>query len=145
MSTLEERKRELAEEFSQFRDGFDRYSYLVELAGLLPPYPDHLRTEDRLVRGCQSHVWLDIRPGGGLFQFAGDSDTLILKGVLLLLQDLFNGLPVEEVAGGQVDFTALTGLENGLPIDRQKGVGYILRSLRQAAERASQKTGAGAL
>ena len=136
MSTLEERKRELAEEFAQFQDGFDRYSYLVELAGLLPPYPEDRRTEDRLVRGCQSHVWLDIRPQDGLFQFSGDSDTLILKGILLLLEDLFNGLPLGEAAGGQVDFTALTGLESSLPSDRQKGVGYILRSLQRAAEAA---------
>ncbi len=136
MNTLETRKRELAEEFSQFQDGFDRYSYLVELAGLLPPYPEELRTEDRLVRGCQSHVWLDIQPHDGLFQFAGDSDTLILKGVLLLLQDLLNGLPLEEAAEGQIHFTALTGLENGLSSDRQKGIGYILRSLQQAAKTA---------
>lgn len=133
MSMIEKRIRELEEEFAKFEDGFSRYSYLVELAALLPPYPEEKRTEDRLVRGCQSHVWLAPFEADEKFFFAGDSDTLIIKGILLLLQDLLNGLPLVEVAAVEFDALSAAGLQSEFSDQRQKGIGEVVRTLRTAA------------
>ncbi len=135
MNTILERLNGLREEVSELEDSFDRYSYLVELSALLPPYPEDKRTEDRLVRGCQSHVWLDIRSEGGLFWFDADSDTLIIRGVLVLLQDLLNEAPPGEVAALDLDLLSAIGLSESFSGDRQKGVGYIVKMLRTQAER----------
>ena len=103
MGSVRQRLEGLNAEFAELTDSFDRYSYLVELAALLPAYPDELRDEAHLVRGCQSHVWLSTYERDGLFYFDGDSDTLILKGILLLFQDLLCGLPAEQAAGADLD------------------------------------------
>lgn len=121
---------ELKAEFSEFEDGFERYSYLVELAALLPPYPEEKRTEDRLVRGCQSRVWLELTPRDGRFYFEADSDTLIIKGVLALLRDLLWGQPVEAVAAVKLNLLPAIGLTESFSSERQKGIGYIINRLQ---------------
>lgn len=133
MSTLEERVRALAQELAEFDDGFERYSYLVELAALLPPYPEKKRTEERLVKGCQSRVWLAPFEENGLFFFDADSDTLIIRGVLLLLQDLLNGLPLAEAANIPQDMLSAVGLQNELSDQRRRGIRETLRALQTAA------------
>ena len=132
MESAAQRLEGLKAEFAEFTDSFDRYSYLVELAGLLPLYPDERRNEAHLVKGCQSHVWLSAYERDGLF---GDSDTLILKGLLLLLQDLFCGLPLRQASDLNLDLLSDLGLNESFPDQRQKGIGYIFQRLRGEAER----------
>lgn len=133
MSYIEERRAGLREEFAEFVDGFERYAYLVEIAGLLPPYPAEKHTDEYLVRGCQSHVWLNIYQQDGKFAFDADSDTLIIKGVLLLLQDILSGAPIEEVAEFQMDILDEAGLKGEFSDTRQKGIGSAMEMLRNAA------------
>lgn len=133
MKTVDEVQRELADEFQAMGDGFDQYSYLVELSAGLPPLAEEKKTQERAVKGCQSQVWLDVRLENGLFFFAGDSDTLILRGILSLLQTLFNGRPAEEVAGAQVWFFGETEIMATFSADRQKGVGSIIQALQKQA------------
>lgn len=83
MAELEQRLNSLKEEFSELEDGFERYSYLMELGSYLPPYPEEKRTPEHLVRGCQSQVWIHCYTKDGHFFFDADSDTFIIKGVLL--------------------------------------------------------------
>lgn len=135
MNLIEERILSLKNEFAEFEEGFGRYSYLVELAALLPPYPEEKRTAERLVKGCQSHVWLAPFEMGGKFFFDGDSDTLIIKGILFLLQDLLNGLPLAEAAAVELDVLSAAGLHDAFSSQRQKGVGEVICTLRTAAER----------
>ena len=141
MSYIEERRAGLREEFSEFEDGFERYAYLIELAGLLPPYPQEKRTEDHLVRGCQSHVWLNIYAKDGKFFFDADSDTLIIKGVLLLLQDVLCGAPLSEAAAFQMDILGEAGLTGAFSDTRQKGIGAAMEMLRNGAKELLQSTG----
>ncbi len=134
MAVLQARLRQLQEEFSEFEDGFERYAYLVELAALLPPYPEQYRTAEHLVRGCQSQVWLHAYTEDGMFFFHGDSDTLIIKGVLLILRDLLCGVPLDEVSGVRLDVLAELGLADSFSDTRQKGIGAALAALRAAAQ-----------
>jgi cysteine desulfuration protein SufE len=136
MSTIPELQEELIAEFNELGDGFEQYSYLIELSACLPPFPTDKRTEDRLVRGCQSHVWLDARVcSDGTFTFDADSDTLIIKGVLAVLHELFAEQPAAEVAASELTLFARTQLMETFSDDRQKGIGYIVQRLQSLAER----------
>lgn len=133
MNEIERIQKELTEEIVSLGDGFEQYAYLIELAALLPPFPAEKKTEDRVVKGCQSHVWLDMRDEDGLFYAEADSDTFIIKGILYLLQRMFNGQPCAEVAAAEITLFAKTELMVTFEADRQKGIGFIIKTIQQFA------------
>jgi cysteine desulfuration protein SufE len=134
MSEIDRIQNEIVQDFREMGDGFEQYAYLIELSVTLPPLPAEKKTEDRVVKGCQSHVWLDTWiDENGRFYFAGDSDTLILKGVLVLLRRVFCGQPAQEVAGAQLWFFGQTEIMATFDADRQKGIGFIIQSLQRLA------------
>lgn len=130
MNAVEQALDDLKAEFEEFEDGFERYSYLIELASLLPPYPDGKRTKERLIQGCQSNVWLDITPRNGRFYFEADSDTLIIKGVLAILRELLWGQPIEDAVSAKLDLFSALGLTESFSSVRQKGIGYVIGMLQ---------------
>lgn len=137
--TIPEACAALAAEFQELPELFDRYAYLVALAPLLEPYPPEKETDDRLVAGCQSRVWLDCTAEDGLFRFAARSDTLILNGVLYLLQQLLCGRPCAEVAawdGGAL--LASLGLAGAFSDERQRGIAAAIALLRSKASALAQ-------
>ena len=138
MNYIDTLQEQIVRDFQEMGDGFEQYAYLIELSVNLPALPEEKKTEDRLVKGCQSHVWLDMRAEDGIFSFDADSDTLILKGVLYLLRDIFNGQPLSEVAGTRVWFFEQTEIMATFDADRQKGIGYIIRELQHFAEEQSR-------
>ena len=75
--TLEEKKQEVIEEFSMYDEWLDRYEYLIELGKALEPYPEEEKTEEKLIKGCQSRVWLDYALEDGKLYFRADSDAII--------------------------------------------------------------------
>ena len=133
MNRIDEVQEQIVRDFQEMGDGFEQYAYLIELSVRLPPLAEELKTEERLVRGCQSHVWLDMRAEDGLFSFDGDSDTLILKGVLSLLRDIFCGRTLEEAANAKIWFFDQTEIMATFDSDRQKGIGYIISELQRFA------------
>lgn len=135
MTQLEENRQKLRDEFAEFEDGFERYAYLVEISGLLPPMPHAYHTEENLVRGCQSQVWIHTYSKDGCFFFDADSDTLIIRGVLLLLQDLVCGISLEEAAALDLDVLGDAGLTGEFSDTRQKGIGAAVEKLRASAVR----------
>ena len=85
MKSLKEVQDDVIEEFSMYDDWLDKYEYLIELGNGLEPFPDELKTDDRLIKGCQSRVWLDASVEGGRLFFKADSDAVITKGIISLL------------------------------------------------------------
>ena len=140
MAELEQRLNSLKEEFSELEDGFERYSYLMELGSYLPPYPKEKRTPEHLVRGCQSQVWIHCYTKDGHFFFDADSDTFIIKGVLLLLQDLLSDLPVQEAASANLELLQELGLQNEFSDTRQKGLRAAFAMLTDAAKAACKSS-----
>lgn len=134
MNILEERLYELKKEFSELEDDFERYAYLVELAAFLPPYPEERRTKDRLIQGCQSQVWVDVETTDGRFHFTADSDTLIIKGALAVLDILLNDAPVTEVANMELNLLAFIGMQDSFSAQRQKGIHQVVHMLKQFAQ-----------
>jgi cysteine desulfuration protein SufE len=137
MSEIDVAQEALIREFQELGDGFEQYAYLIELAVLLPAMAEEEKTEERLVKGCQSHVWLALRSENGRFFVDADSDTFIVKGVLYLLKKLFDGQPLAEVAAAKVRFLEETEITATFGPDRQKGLGYVIAAMQRfAAEQA---------
>ena len=83
--TLKEIQQEIVEEFSMYDEWLDKYAYLIDLGNNLETFPEELKTEDRLIKGCQSRVWLDATLQDGKLVFRADSDAVITKGIISLL------------------------------------------------------------
>ncbi len=133
MKNILEKQDAIIADFDMMGDDFGKYAYLVELSGQLPGMNEERKTDANLVKGCQSHVWLDSWVEDGQFYFCADSDTLIIKGILFLLQDVLCGQPVKDVAEAQLDFLQKTNIMVTFNADRQRGIGYVIRAIQEKA------------
>ena len=135
MDELAREQEEILREFRELEDDFTRYSYLLGLSALLPPYPEEARKDAYLVEGCQSSVWLESRAEEGRFRFRADSDTYIIKGLLYLLMNVLDGVPLSAAAEGRLYFWRDPMLLGSFDEHRKKGIGLVAGKLqRQAAE-----------
>ena len=132
----------ILEEFRQFGDPFSCYSYLLALAALLPPFPKERKIRENLVEGCQSSVWIDAwKEEGSVFRFAADSDTFVIRGLLYLLTNLLDGRSLEAVSETELSFWKDPLLTGSFDDRRQKGIGYVARTLRKRAAELMRETG----
>ena len=134
MSTLEEAKAAVVEEFSMFGEWLDKYEYLIELGKNLTDFPESSRTEDKLIKGCQSRVWLDWKKEDGKLFFTADSDARITKGIISLLISVYSGRSAEEIAGDDFGFIEEIGLKENLSPTRANGLVSMIATIRSAAE-----------
>lgn len=132
--TIDERAREVVEEFSFFDDWTDRYAHLIEQARALPPLDDRYRTDEHRVRGCQSQVWLHAAPEeDGRVHFEADSDALITKGLIALLVRVLGGQPAAEVARADLAFLDEIGLKEHLSPNRANGLAAMVARMKAEA------------
>ena len=131
--TLEEKKQQIVEDFSQFDEWLDKYEYLIELGKNLEPFPDDKKTEDRLIKGCQSRVWLDCEKRDGRLWFTADSDAIITKGIISLLIDVYSGCTPEEIAGDDFAFLEEIGLRENLSPTRANGLVSMIETIKKNA------------
>ena len=96
MKTLEEAKQAVIDDFSMYDEWLDKYEYLIELGKNLEEYPEESKTEDKLIKGCQSRVWLDSKVEDGKIWFKADSDAIITKGIISLLISVYSGRETAE-------------------------------------------------
>ena len=97
MKTLKEAENAIVEEFSMYEEWLDKYEYLIELGKSLTDYPESEKTEDNLIKGCQSRVWLDYKIEDGKVFLNADSDAIITKGIISLLVGLYSGRTPQEI------------------------------------------------
>lgn len=122
---------ELKEEFASLPDSFSRYTYLIELARLLPPVDETLRQEPYLYRGCQSQVWLRVRVQDEQFYLDADSDTLLIRGVLALFREVLDGQPVAAVAQANFDLLNDLGIREHFSAVRTGNIAGMLPELQR--------------
>ncbi len=140
--TLEEAKEEVVEEFSMYDEWLDKYEYIIDLGKQLPQYPPEAKTDDRLIKGCQSRVWLDWKLEDGRLWFAADSDALITKGIISLLVRVYSGRTPAEIAGDDFGFIGKIGLKDNLSPTRANGLASMIATIKAvAAENASVTSG----
>ncbi|MCK0166520.1 SufE family protein [Jannaschia sp. S6380] len=134
----QERFEELVETFEFLDDWEDRYRHVIEMGKAFPALDEALKVPATKVDGCASQVWLHPRIEGGLFDFAGESDAMIVRGLIAVLHDLYAGLPVAEVprvdAGAEL---GRLGLDEHLSSQRSNGLRAMVKRIQQVAARAA--------
>ena len=132
--TLKEAQEEIVEDFSMYEEWLDKYEYLIELGKGLSSYPEEKKTDDRLIKGCQSRVWLDWSVDDGKLFFSADSDAIITKGIISLLIGVYSGRTPEEIAADDFSFLNRIGLKENLSPTRANGLVSMIQTIRRAAE-----------
>lgn len=126
---LEMRLKEIREEFEQFEDSFSQYAFLVELSAYVPHDQPDLTTDAHLYKGCQSQVWLAMSSENGIFQMKATSDTLILRGLLYVMMELYNGCTLAEIAEHPIDLLSACGIEGHFTSERTIGIRGITEKI----------------
>lgn len=123
----------IIEEFSAFDDWMDKYSLLIDLGNELPPFPEEERTEKNLIDGCQSKVWFTAKMQDGKVVFEGDSDAILVKGIVaLLIRCLSNHTP-QEILNTDLYFIERINLREHLSPTRNNGLLAMLKQMRNYA------------
>ena len=134
MKSLQEVQAEVIEEFSMYDEWLDKYEYLIDLGRRLEAFPEELKTEDRLIKGCQSRVWLDTVVDGDRLFFRADSDAIITKGIISLLIGVYSGRTAREIAEDDFSFVDSLGLRENLSPTRANGLASMIETLRRTAQ-----------
>lgn len=123
-------QQEIVEEFSVFGDWMEKYEYLIELGRNLPLISDSEKTEERLIKGCQSRVWLTCEVKDGRLYFKADSDAIITKGIISLLIRVYNGQKAEDILAADEGFLETIGLRENLSPTRANGLVSMIRTIK---------------
>ena len=134
MKSLKEAQQELIEDFSMYDEWLDKYEYLIELGKNLEPFDESLKTDGRLIKGCQSRVWLASELSEGKLRFTADSDAVITKGIISLLISVYSGRTPEEIREDDFSFIEELGLKENLSPTRANGLVSMIAEIRKKAE-----------
>lgn len=139
IKTLKEAEDEVVDSFSMYDEWLDKYEYLIDLGKNLAPYPDSSKTDDRLIKGCQSRVWLDYQMKDGKLWFTADSDAIITKGIISFLVSIYSGRTPEEIASSDFSFIEKIGLKENLSPTRANGLASMIATIKAVALENSAK------
>ena len=138
-ATIQDVQQEIVDEFSAFDGWMDKYEYLIELGKSLPVIDEKNKQEDRLIKGCQSRVWLNTELRDGRLFFTADSDAIITKGIISLLIRVYNGRTPEEILAADNSFIDRIGLKENLSPTRANGLVSMMDQIREDALRYSKE------
>lgn len=131
--SLQEAENEVVDTFSMYDEWLDKYEYLIDLGKNLEAYPEDCKTEDKLIKGCQSRVWLDYKVQDGKIYFKADSDAIITKGIISLLISVYSGRAPEEIASSDFGFIEKIGLKENLSPTRANGLASMIATIKAVA------------
>lgn len=133
MSNIKEIQEEIVDEFSMFDDWMQRYEYMIELGKSLPMIDDSDKTEDNLIKGCQSQVWVKADYEDGKITFTSDSDAIITKGIIAILIRVFSNQTPEAIMKAETSFLDEIGLKDHLSPTRANGLVSMIKQLKMYA------------
>lgn len=128
--TINETQDQIIEEFSEFDDWMDKYALLIDLGNALPVLDDKYKTESNLIEGCQSRVWLQADYKDGKIYFQGESDAVIVKGIVSLLIHVLSGHTPQEILDADLYFIDKIGLKEHLSPTRSNGLVSMVKQMR---------------
>ncbi|WP_026450889.1 SufE family protein [Aequorivita capsosiphonis] len=131
--TIEAIQEELIDEFSIFEDWMQRYEYMIDLGKSLPLIDDDLKNDDKLIKGCQSKVWLNSELKDGKIIFTADSDAIITKGIIAILVRVFSNQKPQEILDANTDFIDEIGLKEHLSPTRANGLVSMIKQMKMYA------------
>ncbi len=133
MKTINQLQDEVIEEFSELDDWMDRYQLLIDLGNEQAPLDEQYKTEQNLIEGCQSRVWLQADYTDGLVHFQAESDALIVKGIISLLIQVVSGHTPDEILDSDLYFIERIGLKEHLSPTRSNGLLAMVKQMRMYA------------
>ena len=135
--TIQEHEQCVIHDLNELDDWFLQYQYLLELGGTLEALVPEERTDNNRVRGCQSALWLVMNQQNGRIFVRGDSDALIMKGILAVIISLLNGRSCQEILDYSMCFVEQTTLRAQLSTDRFRGIGSVIGRIQEFAAAAA--------
>ena len=130
MATIKEIQDEIIAEFNDFDDWLDRYQLLIDLGGEQEPLPAEYKTDNNLIEGCQSRVWLQADYADGKVIFRAESDAMIVKGIVSLLIKVYSGHTPDEILANEPYFVEAIGLKEHLSPTRSNGLLAMIKQMR---------------
>jgi cysteine desulfuration protein SufE len=128
--TINQAQDELIEDFELFDDWESKYEYIIDLGKQFPPLEEQYKTEENIIKGCQSRVWLNAYMDGNLLKFEADSDAIIVRGLVSMLVKVLSGHTPEEIASANLYFMEKVGLHQHLAQTRSNGLASMLKQMR---------------
>ena len=128
--TIQEQQDEIIADFELFGDWMEKYEYIIQLGKELPLIDERYKTDDNLIRGCQSKVWLHADYRDGKLFFTADSDAVITKGLVALVILVLSGHTPKEIADAEINFIDAIGLRNHLSPTRSNGLLSMLKQIK---------------
>ena len=133
MKSIATIQKEIIDEFSLFDDWMQRYEYMIELGKSLPLIDENLKTDDKLIKGCQSKVWLNSEMKNGKIIFTADSDAIITKGIIAVLVRVFSNQKPQAILDANTDFIDEIGLKEHLSPTRANGLVSMIKQMKMYA------------
>ena len=133
MNTIQDIQAGIVEEFAVFTDWMDKYEYLIELGKGMPLIDEKDKTDEHLIKGCQSRVWLACKPENGRLRFAADSDAIITKGIISLLLKVYDNQTPADILAANEDFIEQIGLKENLSPTRANGLVSMIATIKAYA------------
>ena len=130
IQTIQEKQEEIVSEFEMFDDWMAKYEYLIDLGKDLPLIKEELKTDERLIEGCQSRVWLNADFNDGKMQFSADSEAIITKGIIGLLIRVLNDENPETILKTDLKFISDIGLQEHLSPTRANGLNGMIKKMK---------------
>ncbi|HAX14854.1 MAG TPA: Fe-S metabolism protein SufE [Leeuwenhoekiella sp.] len=130
MSSIQDIQQEIIEEFEMFDDWMQRYEYMIELGKSLPLIDEKYKTEEYIIKGCQSKVWVHADLKDDNIEFTADSDAIITKGIIAILIRSFSGQPPQAILDADTSFIDKIGLKEHLSPTRANGLVSMIKQIK---------------
>ncbi|MBZ4035932.1 SufE family protein [Flavobacterium sp. 17A] len=131
--TIKEIQDEIIDEFSMFDDWMQRYEYIIELGKSLPLIKEEYKTDENLIKGCQSKVWLQGEQNDDKIVFTADSDAILTKGIIAILIRAFSNQKAKDILEADTDFIDEIGLKEHLSATRANGLVSMIKNIKMYA------------
>jgi len=133
VSSIQERKEEIIDEFSMFDDWMQKYEYMIELGKTLPMIDEKYKVEENVIKGCQSKVWVYAEMDDDQVSYTADSDAIITKGIIAILIRVFSGQKPEDIINADTSFIDEIGLKEHLSPTRANGLVSMIKQMKMYA------------
>lgn len=133
MSSISEKQDEIIDEFAMFDDWMQKYEYLIELGKSLPLIDEQHKTDQNIIKGCQSRVWLHAENDGDKIKYTADSDAILTKGLIALMVRVLSEEKPEDIMAAQMDFVDDIGLKEHLSPTRANGLLNMIKQMKYYA------------
>ena len=131
--TIKAKQDEIVDEFSMFDDWMERYEYIIELGKKLPLIQEEFKTDDNIIKGCQSKVWLKGEQNNDFIIFTADSDAILTKGIIAILIRTFSNQKAADILAADMDFIDEIGLKEHLSPTRANGLVSMIKNIKMYA------------